>query len=65
MNMKKSVKIALAHKEVKQRWLAGRIGMSQGALSTILSKNNPTAETIEKFAVALDMSVSDLIALGE
>ncbi|MCK4621267.1 MAG: helix-turn-helix domain-containing protein [Desulfuromonadales bacterium] len=65
MNLKKSVKIALAKKEIKHGVLAEKMGMKVNTLSGILSKNNPSSNTIGKIAEALEMSASELIALGE
>ena len=65
MNVKKSVKIALIHADKKQGWLAEKIGMTQPALSLMLSTNRPGTLAIEKLADAFDMKPSELIALGE
>ena len=65
MNIKKSVRIALAYKGETQAWLADQIGMNQDALSHALTRNSLNSKLIEKAALALDLKPSELIALGE
>lgn len=65
MNIKKSVKIALAMAGENQQWLAGELKVSEGSLSGMLSTNNMSAGNINKIAVALNIKPSTLVALGE
>jgi hypothetical protein len=65
MNIKKSVKIALINADKRQGWLANKVGMTDPALSTMLSTNRPHSSAIDKLAAAFDMKVSEFIALGE
>lgn len=41
--------------------LADRIGIARSTLANTLSKGNPTIETLEKIAKALNVFVSDLL----
>jgi transcriptional regulator with XRE-family HTH domain len=66
MNIRKSINKALAQKDKPDMWLVERMGVKQQRLSSIKnSKANPTMATVEAVAAALDMSVSEFIALGE
>ena len=65
MNIKKSVKIALAKADKRQGWLAKELGMKDATLSSILHVNKPSSANINKLAGAFDMKVSEFIALGE
>ena len=66
MNFKKSLKLALMDREKTQDWLAGRLGVTKATVSSYVSKTGrPRGETIEKVCKALDMKVSECIALGE
>lgn len=65
MNIKKSVNIATAKAGITKRDLAALMGISPSSLSGILTRNVPTGETLTSMADALNMKVSELIALGE
>lgn len=65
MNLRKSVMIALAHREMKQKDLADQIGMSQGSMSQLMNQTSCTGATLQKLAAAFDMKVSEFIKLGE
>lgn len=65
MNIKKSVKLALIESDKRQTWLAGEMGLTDSALSSLLVTNRPNAGAIEKMAKAFNMKVSEFVALGE
>lgn len=65
MNAAKSMKIAMAQREINQTQLAEKIGITQGALSALASRKNWNAESMQKVAKALGMKVSEFVALGE
>ena len=65
MNLRKSVMIALANREMKQKDLAAKLGLSQGSMSTLVNQKSCTGATLQKLADAFEMKVSDFIKLGE
>lgn len=65
MNLRKSVMIAMAQRDMKQKDLADQIGMSQGSMSQLLGQTSCTSATLQKLANAFDMKVSDFVKLGE
>lgn len=65
MNLRKSVMIALAQRDMKQKDLADQLGMSQGSMSQLLGQRSCTGATLEKLAAAFDMKVSEFVRLGE
>lgn len=65
MNIKKSVNIALANKELTKHDLSKRLGVSRARLYAMLKQQSINTETLHLIAKALDMKTSELIALGE
>lgn len=65
MNLRKSVMILLAQRDMKQKDLADQLGMSQGSMSQLLGQTSCTGATLQKLADAFDMKVSEFIKLGE
>lgn len=67
MNLKKSINMGLAMREMTRKELCNSAGLTQAYLSAIMvgRLNNPTMFTIERIAKALTMTVSEFIALGE
>ena len=65
MNLRKSVMIALAQRDMKQRDLAEKVGMSQGSMSQLLGQTSCTGATLVKLADAFGVKVSEFVALGE
>jgi len=65
VNIKKSVAIALAHKEKGGPWLRNKLGVTRHTYHARLMSKNPTSVNIEAFAKAFDMKVSEFVALGE
>lgn len=66
MNIPKAIKIALAQREKNVMWLSKETGLSNPFLSLLLNHHRMgKVATMERIAVALDMPLSELIALGE
>lgn len=53
------VKEILKEKNKNQKWLAEKIGVAEISLSRSIN-GNPSLETIDKIAEALDVQISDL-----
>ena len=65
MNLSKAIRVALAMKEMNQKQLAERLGMYESAMSQLINRPSITTEKLTQIADALDMKVSELVALGE
>ena len=65
MNIGKSIKIALAQRELTQVWLANELNTSSQNITNYVSKPNLNGTTIDKLAKAFNMPSSEFIALGE
>lgn len=66
MDIQKSIRLAMAHRNMNQRQLAYAAGITPTFVSYILTgKYQPRLCSLERIAKAVEMSVSDLIALGE
>ncbi len=66
MNISKSMKIAMAHKELNQKQLSKESGISQVTISKIAQNNgNPSLEIINKLAQTMEYTLGDFIKLGE
>ena len=65
MNLRKSIKVALAKADKDQKWLADTIGIAPAHVSVIIKRNSANTKTLESVADAFGMKVSELIALGE
>jgi plasmid maintenance system antidote protein VapI len=63
MDIKKSVRKAMGDRPIT--WLANELGVSRARAYAILSQKKVHQETLMKLADVFDMSVSELIALGE
>jgi len=66
MNIGKSLKIALIHKDMSLRDLSGRVGVTSAYLSAV--SNNTKNISFDRLRVVcgeLDMKVSEFIKLGE
>ena len=61
----KSIKIALVMKGMTQKELADRMGRHSVYISRVCNNPMASASTIDDVAKALDMKVSELVALGE
>ena len=65
MNVSKSIRVALAMRELTQKQLAERLGMYESAVSQLVNRSSITTDKLKRVADALDMRVSELVALGE
>lgn len=65
MNLKKSIQVALALKQMRQGDLAKAIGMRASSLSASAQRNSCSLQVLERIAGALGMTVSEFVALGE
>ncbi len=65
MNLKKSIKVALARQDKNASWLANRLNITRQHMSQIINSSGVNSDTIDKVAKALDLASSELIALGE
>ena len=65
MNISKSIKVALAQREMTVGDLAKKLDLSRQRVNSLIRADNARTDTIEKVAKALNMQASELIALGE
>lgn len=65
MNVGKSLKISLAMKGIKQSDLAAKVGMTTVWISRLANSEKAGMGSVEMLAKALDMKVSEFLALGE
>lgn len=65
MNLRKSIKVALAQRDMEQKTLAEQLGMSQSSMSQLAAQESCTGATLKKLAEAFGMKVSEFVALGE
>lgn len=65
-DIKKAIRVGLAQKNIQKQELAGRMGVTKGAVSGYMAgSGNLTIETVNKIAAALEMKTSEFVALGE
>lgn len=65
MNLGKSIKIALAQREKNSSWLSIQADMTPQQLSRIIRVGKASTNTVDRISSALELSASELIALGE
>jgi len=65
MDVGRSIRIAMAQRNVNQTWLAKEMGGFQSHISNMVSRKTANSAMIEKLAKAFDLSASEFIALGE
>ena len=65
MDIKKSLNVALAKSGMSKTEFADKLGVSRARLYAILNQKTVQKETLESVASALDMKMSEFIALGE
>lgn len=65
MNLAKSLKIALAQKELRQKDLADKLNVSDQLISRWAIKGTISPSNLEALCSVLDMPVSEFVALGE
>lgn len=65
MNIKRSIKIALAQADKTQSDLAQGIGMSKAGLSIAMTRNSLPSQRLVEIAEFFGMESSEFIKLGE
>lgn len=65
MNIGKSIKVALAKKDMNQQDLAEKMKVSKPYVSQLAGREHAGMGTVVLLADAFDMKVSDFVALGE
>lgn len=65
MNVGKSIKVALAKAGMSQKELALKLECGQVWISRLANSRSADFKTVERLAGALDMKVSEFVALGE
>lgn len=65
MNIGKSIKVALAKKDMNQQDLAEKMKVSKPYVSQLAGREHAGMGTVVLLADVFDMKVSDFIALGE
>lgn len=65
MNLRKSIKVALAQRGMEQKALAAQLKMSQSSMSQLAAQESCTGATLQKLADAFGLKVSEFISLGE
>ena len=65
MDLRKSLRLAIANKGIKKSQLAEKLGTSSQQVSNWLRTGKMKQSSLEEVSAAFDMSVSQFIALGE
>lgn len=65
MNVGKSIKVALAKKEMNQQDLAAKMKVSKPYVSQLAGSEHAGMGTVVLLAQAFDMKVSEFLGLGE
>lgn len=65
MNAGKSIKVAMAKRDITQKDLAERMGVSRQYVSQMIGSEQIGIGTINKLAETFGMKVSEFLALGE
>lgn len=65
MNIGKSIKVALAQRDMKQNQLAERLGKSPRWINLLANSDGASTATIQMLADAFGMKASEFVALGE
>ena len=65
MNANRSLRVALAKRDMNQTQLAQLAGLTQPSISGLASRQNWNCESLQKIADAFGMKVSEFVALGE
>lgn len=65
MNFRRSLKLALAQRDMTQKALAQKLKMRETSMSQLAAQTSCTGATLQKIAEAFDMKVSEFVALGE
>lgn len=65
MNVGRSIKVALAKRDMSQRQLAERLKHSERWVNQLANSERANSQTIDMLAGAFDMKASEFVALGE
>lgn len=65
MNIGKSIRVALAQKDMTKTDLAAKLGIHLTGISQFSNRECVKSETIQKLANVFEMKVSEFVALGE
>lgn len=65
MNLRRSIKTALAQRDMTQKALAEKLGMLETSISQLAAQKSCQGSTLVKLAEAFGMKVSEFVALGE
>lgn len=65
MNVGKSLKMALAKRDMNQTQLAEKLKCTQVWINRLANSESASMATVTQLAEAMDMKVSDFIKLGE
>lgn len=65
MNVGKSIKVAMAMRDMNPSLLAEKMGVSRQYVSNLIHSKQIGIGTISKLSDVLNMKVSDFLALGE
>lgn len=65
MNFRRSLKLALAQRDMTQKALAKKLGIRETSMSQLAAQTSCTGATLQKISEAFDMKVSEFVALGE
>ena len=65
MDLRKSLRVAIANKGVKHKDLARQLGTTTQQISNWLKSGKMKQDSMASVSKALDVSVSEFIALGE
>lgn len=65
MDIAKSIRLALAHKNMSKTALARELGCKLPSITQLLSRDCIKSDTIQKLATVFGMKVSEFVALGE
>jgi DNA-binding Xre family transcriptional regulator len=65
MDIGKSIRVALAQKNIRRSDLAGKLGCVRSNVTQMCTTGKVRSETLKRLAEIFEMSVSDFIKLGE
>jgi DNA-binding Xre family transcriptional regulator len=65
MNIGKGVRLALVMRDMKQRDLSAATGIAESKVSLVCNSQDASTKSLRVIAKALDMRVSELVALAE
>lgn len=65
MNVGRSVRVAMAKRDMKPKTLCDLMGASRQYIGQLMNNEQAGTGTINKLAEVFDMKVSEFVALGE